>query len=1372
MPHPTRPRLLLVVLTALVTLVTVAFFFLQPTPSPQPPEVSSLTIKAPRPAPTAPARLPTPPVPPSALQPFSPSAFSSPSRPPSPSTALVAWTEQYLAATTTDRPALLPEGLAVARERRAALAALIRTDPEAALAATFPRSLRSQLPAVFLAELEELISTRAPLPVIQTCFHRPGSPHDPAEDRYRATVINDREYRVHVYGDRLADSSLPSTSLIGIALDGHIAASDSRYRILSADETTASPPPAFAVEANGRVTILPSPTALHAFVAELRASEANPLHLEADSGAGSSTLSGRPSQAWTHGSKRLLVIRVDFSDRIGTPVNDTDNNAPITDNYVANVINGVNGVRSFFQQSSFGKTDILLAAPVANDSSDVTGVLRVPNTAASYATAGDNTLLHTHAQAAATTAGFNLANYDRIAVVFSDLSTIPGSQIDYAGLASVTGSEIWINGSFTMAVVGHELGHTYGLLHANLWQVPATDPVALNGSSTEYGDVFDLMGAATGPEQDFGPWKKNILHWIPDAAVTLAASSGTYRVSRFDASAANLSSSLALKIVRDSTRDYWIGYRRATSSATADNGAYVVWGYNENTESDLLDLTTPGASALDAPLALNTTFNDAAAGISIRPVAQGGSGADEWLDIQVTLQPRLAWSAATYLVNEQGGSAALTVTRTGSSLGTVSVSYATTPGTATAPADYTTSSGTLTWLDGDSTPKTISIPLAADAVIERTESFSVTLSAPTGASVVVSPVTTTVTVADPGVRDPFFNSDFINSSVNKVLVQPDGTLLIAGAFDTLQDTLGTAYPYGGIARLSAAGLVDPTFNPGTGANGVVSALARQPDGKILIGGDFTSFNGTGRNRIARLNTDGSLDTSFDPGTGANTGSVTAILVQPDGNIVIGGSFSSYAGTARNSLVRLLPSGARDTAFADFTGPIVFSIDALALQTDGKLLVAGAFYFSTGNLRAGLRRLTSTGAFDATFSGLTTGAEDSFDPNFLGSIYAVAVQPDGQILVAGDFSQFNGTARTGLARLTTTGALDAGFAPVLNAAAYSLLTLPDGRILIGGDFTTIGGATATRLARLQSTGALDTAFAAAGGHGDSVYDFALQPDGNVILAGAYEFFQGSSFDGPFWRFVPGLSGPPGLIQFSSQALTAAEGSSATISVTRTGGSLGALTVGYSTVAGTATAGTDYTTTSGVLTWASGDSAAKSIIVPLTLDALSDSTESFTINLAAPLIGGAILGTRQQAVLTVASAFTTWRASNFTPLEVTNSALSGDTADPDGDGMNNLLEFAFGLAPKTASTTGSPTTAVQNISGSDYLTITYRRRAPALDLAYAVQTSGDLAGAWAGGAVQVGSATANGDGTETVTFRDSSALGSGLKRFLRLQVTRTP
>ena len=1385
MSSPLRPRLPLLILTALATVVAVAFFSLQPTRQPSSPANAARPTAAPAPSPI-PLAPPPQSDPISDLQSFSPTALPASS----PTAALLAWHDRYLAAPSADRPALLPEGLALARERRTLLSALIRTDPEAAVAAALPRATRANLPAELLGELEELVSARAELAVIQTCFHRPGTTHNHADDLYRATVINNREYRVHVYGSRLRDASLPATSLIGIALDGHLAVTDARHRILPPEEAAAAStslpdavastlqpsnpsalqpfsPTSLAVEADGRVTLLPSPSALPEFVATLTASEQNPVILEADSGAGSSTVSGRPTQAWTHGDKRLLVIRVDFSDLTGPPLDAYAANAEFTPSYIDTKVNGANGVRAFLQQSSFGKTDLLF-----NSATDVTGVLRLPNTATSYAAADANTLLHTHARAAATTAGFNLANYDRIAVVFNDLSDLPGSQISYAGLASIIGSSFWLNGTFSFSVSTHELGHTYGLRHANLWQVPATNPVALTGAtSTEYGDTFDLMGDGNAFENDFSHWNKSLLQWIPDSAVTLANTGGTYRIYRFDSSSANLASPRALKIVRDTTRDYWIGYRRATSSAAADNGAYVLWGYNTNQQGNLLDLVTPGTNPDDAPLPLNTAFNDSAGGITLLPVAQGGSGADEWLDVQVTFQPRLAWSASSYVVNEQGGSAVLTVNRANNPTGTVTVAYATTAGTATATTDYTTSAGTLTWLNGDTTPKTVTIPLVADALVEGTETFTVTLSAPTGGAVIVDPLIATVTVADPGARDPSFTMPLTGSSINRVLAQPDGNILVAGAFPFIQTPDFAVYDYARIARITPSAGIDPGFDPGTGANNTVQSLARQPDGKILLGGDFTDVGGTARTRLARLLSDGSVDPTFTVGTGPD-GTVNDILVQPDGKILIGGSFTSYAGTPRNGLARLLPSGALDNTFADFTGPVVFRINALALQPDGKLLVAGSFYFQTGNLRAGLRRLLTDGTNDASFNGITTGAEDAFNPSFLGSVETLSLQLNGQIIVGGDFSTFNGTARMGIARLSPTGALDNTFTPSLNSGAYALQSLPDGRILVGGDFTTVGGLNATRIARLQSNGSLDTAFAAAGGMSNSVRDFALQPDGNILVSGFISTFQGSASSRPLWRIVPGLSALPGVIQFSADTFAAAEGASATLTVTRTGGSLGALTVGYSTVAGTATSGSDYTTTSGVLTWADGDTATKTITVPLSLDGVSELAETFTVNLGAPLLGGALLGARQQAVVTVASAFSTWQAANFTSLELANSSISGDTADPDADGLNNLLEYAFGLAPKTASTVGTPTTAVQAISGSDYLTLTFRRRTPALDLAYTVQTSGDIGGVWAGGAVQVGSATANGDGTETVTFRDSTALTGGAKRFLRIQTTRTP
>ena len=140
-----------------------------------------------------------------------------------------------------------------------------------------------------------------------------------------------------------------------------------------------------------------------------------------------------------------------------------------------------------------------------------------------------------------------------------------------------------------------------------------------------------------------------------------------------------------------------------------------------------------------------------------------------------------------------------------------------------------------------------------------------------------------------------------------VAIQADGKVLIGGEFTTVSGTSRNA-----IARLNGDGTLDTGFDPGAGANDWVKDVAVQPDGKVLIGGDFTTVNGTGRNRIARLNGDGTLDTGFDPGAGANYW-VSAVAIQADGKVLIGGGFDTVDGTARKRIARL--NGATPPVFA-------------------------------------------------------------------------------------------------------------------------------------------------------------------------------------------------------------------------------------------------------------------------------------------------------------------------------------------------------------------------------------------------------------------------------------------------------------------------
>jgi uncharacterized delta-60 repeat protein len=123
-------------------------------------------------------------------------------------------------------------------------------------------------------------------------------------------------------------------------------------------------------------------------------------------------------------------------------------------------------------------------------------------------------------------------------------------------------------------------------------------------------------------------------------------------------------------------------------------------------------------------------------------------------------------------------------------------------------------------------------------------------------------------------------------------------VLVGGSFDHYDGV--EVY---GIARANADGSIDPTFDPGSGTNNGVQAIALQPNGKVLVAGGFDSYNGTTRWHIARANPDGSLDTTFDPGAGTDE-LIAAMVLQPNGKILIGGNFTTYDTVSRNGIARV------------------------------------------------------------------------------------------------------------------------------------------------------------------------------------------------------------------------------------------------------------------------------------------------------------------------------------------------------------------------------------------------------------------------------------------------------------------------------------
>src|SRR5690606_5337296 len=215
-----------------------------------------------------------------------------------------------------------------------------------------------------------------------------------------------------------------------------------------------------------------------------------------------------------------------------------------------------------------------------------------------------------------------------------------------------------------------------------------------------------------------------------------------------------------------------------------------------------------------------------------------------------------------------------------------------------------------------------------------------------------------------------------------------------------------------LVRLNSNGTLDTSFYVEPEFNDYVQSVILQPDGKILVGGNFTTFNGTAQNRIARLNSDGTLDTSFNIGTGFNEW-VRRITLQPDGKILVGGGFTAFNGTAQNSLVRLNSDGTLDTSF-NLGGGFDNVVTPITLQPDGKILVGGSFTTFNGTAQNRIARLNSDGTLDTSFN-IGTGF-NSFVPS-------IALQPDGKILVGGNFTVFNGTTQNRITRLNSDGTLD-------------------------------------------------------------------------------------------------------------------------------------------------------------------------------------------------------------------------------------------------------------------------------------------------------------------------------------------------------------
>ena len=297
-----------------------------------------------------------------------------------------------------------------------------------------------------------------------------------------------------------------------------------------------------------------------------------------------------------------------------------------------------------------------------------------------------------------------------------------------------------------------------------------------------------------------------------------------------------------------------------------------------------------------------------------------------------------------------------------------------------------------------------------------------------------------------------------------------------------------------------AGLPDKSFNVGRGADDGIRCLAMQPDGKILIGGLFREFNGVFNEHLTRLNPDGSVDAAFAP---KPPGRVHAVALQNDGKILMAGETMIH-GRDRVHVVRLNAAGQREPDWGTRTR-LSAEVRTLAIQPDGKIIVGGSFTSVSGKSQHRLMRLNGNGAPDDSFN-IGAGAS--------AIVWDVAIQPDGRILVAGAFDQFNDRKAGYLVRLNPDGSLDPGFQAGSGADAevLALALQKDGKILVGGKFTGVNGTACSRVARLNADGSLDTGFKSSDGPNGTVQGLALQPDGKIILGGGFDSVGGAARHG--------------------------------------------------------------------------------------------------------------------------------------------------------------------------------------------------------------------------------------------------------------------
>jgi uncharacterized delta-60 repeat protein len=327
-----------------------------------------------------------------------------------------------------------------------------------------------------------------------------------------------------------------------------------------------------------------------------------------------------------------------------------------------------------------------------------------------------------------------------------------------------------------------------------------------------------------------------------------------------------------------------------------------------------------------------------------------------------------------------------------------------------------------------------------------------------------------------------------DNEVHCMVVQPNGKILVGGFFAKYN---GKSCKH--ICRLNEDGTLDTSFKlTGTGLDGFVNELILQSDGKILIGG-LNAYNGIPFPNICRLNSDGTLDTTFSPEGKVLDALFWPMVSQSDGKILVGGHYGVSGNNIIHQIRRLNVDGSLDSSFLPFL--TTNGLHTIFIQGDGKILAAwDTGYYTPKHF---IVRLNSDGTIDTTFNLVGSGFDWLGHEGFF---KVQAIQPNGKIIITGNFSSYNGNASEAICRLNIDGSQDTTFRSTppftWTEGIYGLVLQPDGKMIFtgGNDGIFVG------LRRINSDGSPDTTFDVGSGLKPSAYPITLCPDGKVLVGG--------------------------------------------------------------------------------------------------------------------------------------------------------------------------------------------------------------------------------------------------------------------------------